>query len=88
VEKAEMNSWDDYTWIFWAISFLAIEGIALFNSVPGDTLSEHVWAFLGVRSKNKKPGNFVSPTWTLRVARLGTVSGLVWLIIHLTTNWM
>ena len=35
-------------WIGWGLAFAVIEGIALFNSRRGDTLSEHVWTWLGV----------------------------------------
>lgn len=35
-------------WIVWGVAFAIIEGIALFNSRRGDTLSEHVWAWIGV----------------------------------------
>jgi hypothetical protein len=85
-------TWDDYAWIVWAVAFLVIEGIALFNSTWGDTLSEHVWAFLGVRGgradENHRTGDRITPKWTLRLARFVMTSGLVWVVIHLTTNWM
>jgi hypothetical protein len=40
-----------YTWLWLAIGVaaLVLEGVALFNSTKGDTLSEHVWAWLGAR---------------------------------------
>jgi hypothetical protein len=38
-----------WLWIAWGLAFVVIEGVALFNSSRGDTLSEHVWAWLGVR---------------------------------------
>lgn len=82
-------------WGIWALAFMVIEGVALTNSTKGDTLSEHVWAFIGVRPFKADRDNGmtgggakVSPKWTLRLARFSVVSGLVWLVIHLTTNWM
>lgn len=42
-------------WIIWAVYFVTLEGIALFNKTTGDTLSEHVWAWL----KGKKAANSV-----------------------------
>lgn len=80
-----MNSFT-WLWVVWGLAFAVIEGVALFNSRKGDTLSEHVWAFLGVR--RGPVGARVTPKWTLRLARFGVVSGLVWLVVHLTTNWM
>lgn len=130
-------------WIGWGLAFVVIEGIALFNSSRGDTLSEHAWAWLGVGSYQRRkhtvdtciycstriarpapelygekdplvlgPGDrpsdfvhidgydrdryavhvaqpgFVTPRWTLRVARTLLVSFLVWLTLHLTTGWV
>lgn len=80
--------WSLIAWMLWAVAFTFIEGVALFNSTPGDTLSEHVWAFIGIRSRDKTYSRFVTPKWTLRLARFAVVSGLVWLVIHLTTDWM
>jgi hypothetical protein len=36
-------------WLCWGAYFAAVEGFALANSRTGDTLSEHVWSFLGLR---------------------------------------
>lgn len=74
-------------WGLLALAGLVLEGIALVNSGRGDTLSEHVWAFLGVRRKGDGSGK-VTPKWTLRLARFSFVSAAVWLVVHLTTNWM
>lgn len=83
-----------YTWAWAAVGVaaLVIEGVALFNSRAGDTLSEHVWAWLGVRTaKFTTPGEpgagrVVTPKWTLRVARFSLVTFLVWLLLHFTTG--
>lgn len=32
-------------WIVWGLSFLALEGRALFTVKGGDTLSEQIWAY-------------------------------------------
>jgi hypothetical protein len=84
-----------WAWIALAVAFIVIEGVALFNSTRGDTLSEHVWAWIGVRtwewgSPNIGPhGRWpTTPIWTLRVARTVLVSGLLWLTLHLTTGWV
>jgi len=53
-------------WAGWILGFLLIEGAALFDSTEGDTLSEHVWAFLdGGWSRYLLLGGFFS-----------------WLVIH------
>lgn len=70
-------------WVSLAVAGFVIEGIALFNSRPGDTLSEHLWAWLGI--KRKEP-NFVTPKWTLRVVRTIFVSAMLWFILHITTG--
>jgi hypothetical protein len=36
-------------WIGWGVLFLVIEGIALKRTAPGDTLSETIWRWAGVR---------------------------------------
>lgn len=47
-----MNGWD-FAWIAWLLAFLAIELPAALNKTPGDTLSEHVWAWIGTDSSRK-----------------------------------
>lgn len=78
-----IGGWFTVAWIVWALAFAVIEGVALFNSRRSDTLSEHVWAWLGVgRYSPKRRYPAVTPVWTLRVARLAVVTLLVWLIGH------
>lgn len=129
-----MSGWT-WAWIAWGLAFVVIEGIALFNSTRGDTLSEHAWAWLGVGSYKRRqhtidvctvcgtriarpdmsivsggtergkgdwahvdgynydqhgvhlaaPG-FVTPKWTLRVARIVLISFMVWLVLHFVTG--
>lgn len=43
-----MSVWT-VAWIGWGLYFAVVEGAALANSRSGDTLSEHVWSFLGLR---------------------------------------
>lgn len=61
-------------WIIWLVMFGVIEGAALKNKAPGDTLSEHVWKWLKIKDKPRG--------WNLRRAGLGLF--LVWLLLHLT----
>lgn len=75
-------------WVSWlaaiAGSFALIEGIALYNSTPGDTLSEHLWAWLGVRRPRER--SFITPHWTLRVARIVFLSAVLWFVLHIATG--
>ena len=61
-------------WWAWIGLFFVIEGVAITNKKRGDTLSEHVWKFLGVNGW-KVP----SYPWLRR----GAFSGLfIWLGGH------
>jgi hypothetical protein len=84
-----------FAWVLWGVAFAVIEGIALFNSKRGDTLSEHVWAFIGVRDRQwrlrrdywvPEPKQPTTPVWTLRLARIALISGMVWLVLHFVTG--
>jgi hypothetical protein len=70
-----------WAWIGWGAYFVVVEGMALFNSRSGDTLSEHVWAFLGYREGRVGP-----PTGSERLRRFVTLAGLAWLVVHLLTG--
>jgi len=67
-----------YTWLWigWLVLFFAIEGPALANKKPGDTLSEHVWQWFGVKGQ----GRFV------RVRRLFLLVLMCWLSVHFLTG--
>lgn len=90
-----MTVWT-WLWIGWGVTFCVIEGVALFNSTRGDTLSEHVWAWLGVRTRKwQAAGEWdggpdrrmpVTPKWTLRVARIVVLSFMLWLTLHFATG--
>lgn len=62
-----------WLWIVWLVQFGAIEGAALIDKHPGDTLSEHVWDVFTIRDK---------PTgWIWRRGSLLLFLG--WLVAHL-----
>jgi hypothetical protein len=71
-----------WAWIGWGLYFAVVEGMALVNSTAGDTLSEHVWAWLGYHDgvDLRKPSG-----WT-RLRRFLTLAGLAWLVVHLLTG--
>jgi hypothetical protein len=73
-----MSGWT-VAWMFWIGFFFVIEGPAIANKQPGDTLSEHVWKWFAIRDK--------SPQW--RVRRLALLSGIAWLATHfLSGGWV
>lgn len=72
-------NWFTWAWIFWAVMFVVVEGIAVFNNIPGDTLSEHVWKVIGTDQENR--------TTTMWIWRAVLLVGLAWLIPHMMTGW-
>lgn len=74
-----MSGWT-LAWIAWALFFLAVEGRALVNKTPGDTLSEHVWKWFHVRDSR--------PTVVVAIARTVLALFLAWLLVHLTLGTM
>lgn len=70
-----MTIWT-WLWVFWLAFFLAIEGAAIINKAPGDTLSEHIWKWFRIRDKPR--------AWTWRRAVLAGF--LVWLLVHLVAG--
>lgn len=82
-----MTGWG-WAWAVWVVYFLIVEGVALFNSKPGDTLSEHVWMLFG--TQRRKPGEPVRPRsgWT-QLRRVVLLAFMVWLAAHfLTGGWV
>lgn len=82
-----MSIWT-WLWIAWIASGVVIEGVALVNTShdkAGDTLSEHLWAWLGIaRWQNIVKGvRPVKSLWALRVVFLGA---MVWFIVHILTG--
>lgn len=85
-------------WALWALAFCVIEGVALVNKSRGDTLSEHLWAWLGIRDDywhmHRKNEIIIAetgvqpktPKWTLRLARTVFLSATLWLALHIATG--
>lgn len=65
-------------WIAWGLGFVAIESAALFDKDEGDTLSEHVRKWAGVKGGG-------SGAWA-KVRRVGLLAFLAWLSVHLLTD--
>ena len=68
-------------WVFWIAAFIVVEGIAVFNGQPNDTLSEFVWMVIGtyVPAEDR--------TFLMWIWRAGVLALLAWLIPHLMTGW-
>jgi hypothetical protein len=74
-------------WIIWLVLFLIWEGIALFNSKPGDTLSEHVWIWFGTRRSANMLGK--KRTGWVQFRRFVLVAFMAWISLHfLTGGWV
>jgi hypothetical protein len=78
----------DYTsiwtigWFVWILYFAVLEGVALFRSKPGDTLSEHVWVWFGTQKADlSRPVT----GWT-RIRRVILGGFMLWLSIHFLTG--
>ena len=78
-----MNPWFTTAWLIWIGTFIVIEMVAIFNSTKGDTFSEHVWAFLGIKHKGQTIGSRVRPAWTMFVARILFFGITGWALLHL-----
>ncbi len=63
-------------WLAWLLAFVVVEAVAVVSKAKGDTLSEHVYVWFGVKAA---PPSWLR--WPLRV-------GLVWLAVHLGTGWI
>lgn len=74
-----MNPWT-IAWLVWLGAFVAIEGPALANKTPDDTLSEHVWKWFATRKEDMQHRG-KTKGW-VKVRRLALVSFLVWLLLH------
>lgn len=82
-----MSGWT-WLWLAWFGYFAAVEGVALFNSKPGDTLSEHIWLWFG--TQRRKPGEPERPRsgWT-QLRRVVLLGFMAWLGAHfLTGGWL
>lgn len=70
-------------WLVWLGAFAVWEGIALFNSKPGDTFSEHVWHWFGFNYRRGQPREVSG--W-LRVRRFTGLAIIAWLAAHFLTG--
>ena len=71
--------WWTIGWLAWLAAFAAIEGPAVFNKTPGDTLSEHVWQWFAIKTKPKG----------YKQRRLALLLFLAWLATHfLSGGWV
>jgi hypothetical protein len=72
-----------WAWAGWGLYFAVVEGVALANSRGGDTLSEHVWAFLGIdRNTVGTPDPGRHPSGWTRLRRFLVLAFLAWLAAH------
>lgn len=78
-----MTAWT-WAWIGWGVYFAVVEGMALFNSTPGDTLSEHVWSWLGYAATGVGP--LRQPSGWTRLRRFMLLAFLAWLVVHFLTG--
>lgn len=80
-----MSLWT-WAWLGWGAIFCIIEGMALFNSKPGDTLSEHAWAWLGYNAPKGQALKLRHPSGWTRLRRFALLAFLAWLAVHLLTG--
>jgi hypothetical protein len=88
VEEISIRLTDPWTigWLIWIAIFLVWEGIALFNSKPGDTLSEHVWIWFGTQ---RRDGVYRKKTGWVQFRRFVLAAFMFWLGLHfLTGGWV
>ncbi|XVU22557.1 hypothetical protein ACQPZJ_35555 [Actinoplanes sp. CA-054009] len=71
-------------WLIWLGIFVVVEGVALFNKKPGDTLSEHVWKAFATQWDIGR-----ERTGWQQAKRFVLLAFMVWLTIHfLTGGWV
>ncbi len=70
-----------WAWLGWLGAFVAIEGKALFNKSPGDTLSEHVWRWFATAQ-----GSTGTPSGWVRIRRFSLLAFMGWLTVHFLTG--
>jgi hypothetical protein len=66
-----MSDWT-VAWLLWILQFIAIEGQALLNKTPGDTLTEHVHKWFSLETKG----------FGWRARRASLIAFLSWLTLH------
>ena len=65
-------------WLLWGLLFLIIEGLALFNKEKGDTLSENLRSWGGIKTPERKGAQ-----WGVFAALLVF---FVWFPLHILTG--
>ena len=78
-----MSVWT-WLWLGWGLIFCVVEGVALFNSRTGDTLSEHAWQWLGYSMTGRGP--LRQPSGWTRLRRFVLLAFLAWLVAHFLTG--
>ena len=79
-----MSGWT-IAWLVWLGAFVAIEGPALFNKKPDDTLSEHVWKWFATRREDMRNDRGKASAW-VKIRRVVLVGFLAWLSLHFATG--
>ena len=79
-----MSQWT-IAWLVWLGAFVAIEGPALANKTPGDTLSEHVWKWFATRREDLRNDKGKASA-RVKIRRVVLVSFLAWLSLHFATG--
>lgn len=78
-----MDIWT-LAWLGWIGYFAVVEGIALFRSAPGDTLSEHVWMWAAT-ARGPGPSGRLPSGWT-KARRFALLAFMAWLSAHFVTG--
>lgn len=79
-----MSGWT-IAWLVWLGAFVVIEGPALANKKPDDTLSEHVWRWFATRREDMRNDQGKASAW-VKIRRVVLVSFLAWLSLHFATG--
>ncbi len=66
-------------WVGWLLYFLAVEIPSAVDNNPGGTLSEHLWAVLGL-------GRAAPVPLGVRLRRIVMVCFTAWLLVHIFTG--
>lgn len=80
-------NWFTVGWVVLGVAAAVLEGVALFNSQRNDTISEHLWAWLGIKTRKWKTlpdhtAKPITPTKTMWVARLVFFGFWAWFGLH------
>lgn len=75
--KKSISKWT-IAWIIWIVMFLVIEALALVNKTEGDTLSEKIRSWGGIKTPERKGAQ-----WAVFLAFLVFI---IWFPIHILTE--